>query len=548
MTPAFTEHTSEPAVYTTDVLVVGSGPVGATYARKLVDAGIEVLMVEIGSQENPIPGEHKKNAIAYQKDLNSFSSAVNAELNLLSVPTTPNVFPTTEPISFSSKGTIHNGQNPRQDAFFNIPAAGASRTVGGMGAHWTCCTPEEHPKIERSNLFSNDEWESLYAEARSLIGTTREAFEKSIRQQLVKRTLQKAWSHTGREFLPMPLAVKRSKINFDYLTWGSPATVFGNITRTVDRPGAPNFTLLPEHRCTRIEFDTYSNEINGVLGRNLRTNKDVLFKAKKYVICAGSVLTPGILYNSGLQPKLPALGRYLSEQIMTFCQIILKKSLIDEVPRDPYGLGWDKIAAEHHKKHPSDPLPFPFNDPDPQVTSPVSEKFQWHTQIHRDAFTYGQIPPDIDQRTVVDLRFYCKTDPHHDNYVEFTNDIKDTFGMPQPTFHFQIKDYEAKRAHEMMLDMQRVAGDLGGYVPGQSPHYLPPGSALHITGTTRAGTSEHDSVCNKNGKVWGTNDLYVGGNGVIPTGTACNPTLTSMCFAIVAANTIIAELGKDAKK
>lgn len=37
-------------VMETEVLIVGSGPVGATYARKLVDAGIEVLMVEIGAQ------------------------------------------------------------------------------------------------------------------------------------------------------------------------------------------------------------------------------------------------------------------------------------------------------------------------------------------------------------------------------------------------------------------------------------------------------------------------------------------------------------------
>ena len=34
----------------TDIFIVGSGPAGATYARKLVDANIKVLMVDVGAQ------------------------------------------------------------------------------------------------------------------------------------------------------------------------------------------------------------------------------------------------------------------------------------------------------------------------------------------------------------------------------------------------------------------------------------------------------------------------------------------------------------------
>jgi pyranose oxidase len=91
--------------------------------------------------------------------------------------------------------------------------------------------------------------------------------------------------------------------------------------------------------------------------------------------------------------------------------------------------------------------------------------------------------------------------------------------------------------------MVNIASDLGGFLPGGEPKFLPPGSALHICGTTRAGKEDDgQSIVDQHSKVWRVEDLFVGGCGVIPTQNACNPTLTAACFAIVGARKIVEEI------
>lgn len=202
---------------------------------------------------------------------------------------------------------IKNGQNPEQIPSENLPAAAATRVVGGMGSHWTCCTPREHP-MERSTLFDDNKWKSLYDRAEKLFDTNEKSFEKSIRQQLVKKTLEQAFPDRGMK--SMPLACKRNQKNKHYIEWSATATILGDISE----PNKPNdlFEIKPNTQCLALAIGP-DNQVEMAKVKDILKDEIYYIKAKKYVICAGAVLTPGILCNPpekgghALGRSLPAL-------------------------------------------------------------------------------------------------------------------------------------------------------------------------------------------------------------------------------------------------
>ncbi|KZV78659.1 pyranose oxidase [Exidia glandulosa HHB12029] len=532
-----------------DVFIAGSGPIGATYARLLVDRGFDVCMVEIGDVHDGLhPGAHQKNEIRFQKDIDSFVRVIQGALSTVSIPTSSMVLPTLDPAAWRppskfGEASITHGRNPEQKVFNNLGAEAVTRAI----VFRTCATPELLKGVERPKIFPDDdaaddtEWKKLYAAARRLIGTSEHEFDRSIRHNTVLDALKNDPRFKDRGVKPLPLACHRIN-NGPYVRWHSAENIYGKDFFVKDpAPGKGVFRLLCNTRCTKLYED--SGEIQIVEVRDLlkamQGEKDIDFgiKAKVYIIAAGAVATPQILANSGFgglrsqetdkNVLIPNLGKRITEQPMAFCQIVLRQELAL------------RSKTPSHKSIFLSRKTFVRWEPvDHENDSAL--QFPWHAQIHRDAFSYGEAGPLVDARLVVDLRFFGMQKGVPENRIVFEDSFQDTYEMPQATFEYTPTPEFAKQATDMMNDMTNAANVLGGYLPGSNPQFMTPGLALHLGGSIRLGHKEEksESVADYNSLVWGTTNLYVAGNGTIPTAFGANPTLTSMCFAIRSARTI----------
>ena len=144
--------------------------------------------------------------------------------------------------------------------------------------------------------------------------------------------------------------------------------------------------------------------------------------------------------------------------------------------------------------------------------------------------------------SIVGLGLFCAKDLQWDDRVEFSDADVDGYGMPAMTIHYRLTDRDHAALDRARSEIVRLADAVGERL-GDAPITLPLGASLHYQGTVRMGESDDgSSVCDIDSAVWGVTGLFVAGNGVIPTSTACNPTLTSVGLAVRGARRIAADL------
>ena len=521
-------HISEMDV---DVLIVGSGPVGATFARMINDAlpAVKILMIDLGPRLTDKAGMHYKN-IKDQKQ--------SENIQIQSQGPHKKPYPVTsiaERAKAANKGNLtlellarpgtHLVSNTIEDLAKNqMPAAAFSSNVGGMGAHWTCACPRPG-NAERIPFIPTDEYEYAFTKAEQLLSVTQKAFADSSEGSAIQKVLGSVFNDqlsADRKVQPMPLACSVDGTGERY--WTGADIVLGALSAHNYKG---NFELRSETICRRL--NTNNGHITGAFIEHIPSKTKEEIKAKIIIAAADTFRTPQLLWASGIRPT--ALGHYLNEHPFIFCFVELNDEIVKNFQtelnpkseiqnpksKDPtIGVFWVPFDAPHH----------PF-----------------HAQIMHMDVSPLQIETHGNPKHIVGLGWGCTKEIRYKDHVEFSNTEKDYLGMPKMNIKFKLTALDLEQIEKAKQLQTKAAAAFGKIFKEGEQTVMPAGTSLHAQGTVRMGIADNgESVCDSYSNVWGYDNLFVGGNGVIPMSTTCNPTLTSVAMAVRACEKIISIL------
>jgi choline dehydrogenase-like flavoprotein len=496
-----------------DVLIIGSGPAGSTYARTIGDAvpTARILMVELGPEVPGVRGDHTQN-MSDEDRVAAQQLTQGPDRGKERMAALADIAEGFDP-SVEFRHTILPGLffvDPRPElepGEVGLPAASMASGVGGMGIHWGTSTPRPQ-QSERIPFIPADEMDAALTRAEELLGVEKpqglgEGLSAALRTVI-------AHEFDGPGLTPVQFMPSANRHDGTARRFSGTGAILGDLEAT-----APGFELRSGTLARRVLVE--DGVAVGAELEDLATGEVTEVRAAYVVVCADGLRTPQVLFASGIRP--PALGKHLNEHFQVTSFAYLKDEL------DPARFVIDPAKVGY--------VIVPFSDARPMQGGCLP--------LALSPYNMGLGDDPSLQRLAVAV-WYGAKDIQESDAVEFSDTETDWVGMPKMRIRYAHTAKDTATIAEMVENVKRTAAVLGTLT--EEPTLAAGGSSLHYQGTVRMGpVDDGTSVCDPLLRVWGLDNLYVGGNGVIPTSTASNPTLTTVALAWRAASELAARLG-----
>lgn len=498
---------------TCDVLIVGSGLMGASVARLIRQhrADARIVMVDAGPELGPVPGQHLQDAADGQTRA-GYAKRVSSGIQGLYVGA--------DEVASELGGLVANIEpglyrlSTLGEDSAAMPNAAAAWNTGGMSVHWTGATPAPWGS-EIPECIPRAEWERDLATAATLLKVNLDPHGESTLRNALIAAVNEVFAGklaAGREAQPLPMAAEGRG---ETMLRTGPNRIFPAIAEGSD----PNFELRPSSQVLFLEHD--GSSVAGAIIRDLAAGEEYVLNAAATVVCADVFRTPQVLFASKIRPR--ALGRYLNEHMFLTGRSDLDPSAI--------GLSKSKLAGAYDGLSVNVPYWLPHSGPAQPFNGQLSGAMEFDEDGGPIAASAG-------------LALYVPTEVRPTSRVEFSETEVDALGLPKMTVIFDYSDSDRHLLDRAMADQQRIARRFGATDSGTDSLLLPPGTSLHMTGTVRMGpVDDGTSVCDPDGRVWGFANLYLAGCGVMPTALVANSTFASATTAVRAARAAARCLG-----
>ena len=516
-----------------DYIIVGSGVAGVTIAKKLLenDAKTTILMLEAGPF---IPAKNRRSWWDY-----------------VTLGRTPYDF------------TYDSGDEAKSIGKINWLSDGARvKAVGGSTMHWGAWALRFKP--EDFQLYTNtgegadwpityDDLEDYYYQAEqylSVCGDEKENWSPRKKPYPVPPfqwtaadgVMIEAFKKVGIKPGKMPLARYRKCFTTGtckYCPFGSRFSAVNVLTDLLDDPRYKGLELRSNAPAVRIIGQSKAN-IEAVEYIDNKTGRAIQEHAHTFIICSGAYETPKLLMNSknqfwtrGIGNDADLLGRF----IISHSMLKVRGSTPENKERWFQEYDFPTLMSRTH------------DSPERQKMGKI---FLFKNRVLPDIniakyMIDGRTPEEIDKLVVgpmeLEVQAFMEEKGKFENRLEIANGF-DRFGLPLTTINFNRTDTEEANARENINLMTEVILQMGYkvvYAKTEDP------GAHHTTGTCRMARKAEDGVTDADLKVHETNNLYLCSNGVFPSGSAVNPTLTLAALSIRLADHLIGNTAKSSR-